>query len=39
LQRLTGMHTALACVMGGLSIIRALARGGIPVACVITAEG
>ena len=30
------MHTALACVMGGLSVIRALGRAGIPVACVIT---
>jgi hypothetical protein len=33
------MHTALAGVLGGLSIIRTLGRGGIPVACVITAEG
>lgn len=32
------MHTTLACVMGGLSIIRALGRARIPVACVITPE-
>ena len=32
------MHTTLACVMGGLSVIRALGREGIPVACVITPE-
>jgi D-aspartate ligase len=29
------MHTTLACVMGDLSIIRALGRADIPVACVI----
>jgi predicted ATP-grasp superfamily ATP-dependent carboligase len=32
------MHTTLACVMGGLSIIRPLGRAGIPVACVVTPE-
>jgi D-aspartate ligase len=30
------MHNTLACVMGGLSVIRALGRAGVPVACVIT---
>lgn len=32
------MHTAIACVMGGLSVIRTLGREGIPVACVVTPE-
>jgi D-aspartate ligase len=32
------MHTALACVLGGLSLIRALGRAQIPVACVVTPE-
>jgi D-aspartate ligase len=32
------MHTTLACVLGGLSIIRPLGRAGIPVACVITPD-
>jgi D-aspartate ligase len=30
------MQTPLACVLGGLSIIRPLGRAGIPVACVVT---
>ena len=32
------MNTTFACVLGGLSIIRALGRAGIPVACVVTPE-
>jgi predicted ATP-grasp superfamily ATP-dependent carboligase len=32
------MHTTLACVMGGLSIIRALGKADIPVACVLTSD-
>ncbi|MCL2448691.1 MAG: ATP-grasp domain-containing protein [Polyangiaceae bacterium] len=32
------MNTTLACVMGGLSIIRALGRADIPVACVLTPD-
>jgi predicted ATP-grasp superfamily ATP-dependent carboligase len=28
------MNTAMACVMGGLSVVRALGREGIPVACI-----
>lgn len=32
------MHSTLACVMGGLSVIRALGREGIPVASVVTPE-
>jgi predicted ATP-grasp superfamily ATP-dependent carboligase len=38
LQRQGGMHTTLACVMGGLSIVRPLGRAGIPVACVVTSD-
>ena len=32
------MHTAIACVLGGLSVIRTLGRERIPVACVVTPE-
>src|SRR5215831_10379960 len=32
------MHTTIACVMGGLSVIRALGREGIPVASIVTPE-
>jgi predicted ATP-grasp superfamily ATP-dependent carboligase len=31
-------HTTLACVLGGLSVTRALGRAGIPVACVVSSK-
>jgi D-aspartate ligase len=32
------MQSTFACVLGGLSIVRALGREGIPVACVVTPD-